>query len=362
MLDKVYYSLIKNNLSTPIYLILYVTNRCNARCAHCFYGINNPTFKDLSTEEIEKFSKQLGRVVWLSLTGGEPFIRQDIDKVYEIFRTNNQVSNITIPTNGFFVQSIYKKTKAMLEKGPVESLSINLSLDGTKEYHDEMRKLECYEKVFDAYNLLSDLKEEFPYLFIKVNTVITKFNINLIEDLHKDVWKRMPNLDHHNFEIVRGDPYDKNYVAPTMEELIKIRPFIFSVWDKYNFYGRNIKSTIANNAKKMLFDFYLDTIETQKRTTPCYAGIVHSVLDSNGDLYFCELLSKVGNIRQNTFQEIWNSDKAKELRKSIDEKKCHCTHSCFHNTNLTFDQKNWLKLIQGTRYKPQEMVPAYNLS
>ena len=46
----------------PLQLIFFVTTRCNASCAHCFYSaeLNNPTKKELSIEEIEKISKSMG--------------------------------------------------------------------------------------------------------------------------------------------------------------------------------------------------------------------------------------------------------------------------------------------------------------
>ena len=58
----------KNSLKRPIYLIYFVTNKCNSKCNHCFYSkkLNVMKNKDLSLEEIEKFSKQLGKLVWLS--------------------------------------------------------------------------------------------------------------------------------------------------------------------------------------------------------------------------------------------------------------------------------------------------------
>ena len=63
------------------YLILYVTNRCNFKCNFCFYHAEVEKGRkpnELSTAEIQRFSETLGPIIQLSLTGGEPFLRDDL--------------------------------------------------------------------------------------------------------------------------------------------------------------------------------------------------------------------------------------------------------------------------------------------
>ena len=47
---------------TPISLIHFLTNRCNARCSFCFIDFDNPkTFAgELSLQEIDKMTKNMG--------------------------------------------------------------------------------------------------------------------------------------------------------------------------------------------------------------------------------------------------------------------------------------------------------------
>ncbi|MFH1332567.1 MAG: radical SAM protein [archaeon] len=347
MIEKAYYSLMKNQLKRPVYLIYFVTNRCNSRCEHCFYSkqLNIAKNKDLSLGEIEKFSKQLGKLVWLSFSGGEPFLREDIAKVYEIFLRNNNVSDFTIPTNGMLPDVIYEKTREMLQLGKVKSFSLNLSLDGTKQIHNKIRGVNCYDLVFKTYYKVVGLKKEFPYFSIKVSTTLSNKNIGNIKELHEEITKRMPEINFHNFEIMRGDPKNPEYKTPTPEELEKNKELIFSIWEKYNFYGKRISSKIAMKAKKELFNTYINILRTKKQPFRCYAGIVHLVLDNQGDVYLCELLGKVGNIREKNLEEIWKSTLADHQRKMVKEGRCYCTHSCFQNTNLVFNLKNWPKII-----------------
>jgi len=220
-------------------------------------------------------------------------------------------------------------------------------LDGTKDIHDKIRGTKCYDNVIKTYNKLAKLKDKYKFFSIKISTTISNVNISNIEDLHKEVVKKMPRIDYHNFEILRGEPKDSSYREPSVKELVRIRPLLFKIYEKYDYYsGNRITSKIASNSKKMLYDAYLDILRNKKQPFPCYAGKIHCVLGHQGDISFCELLDRVGNIRESNFKEIWNSEKAKRMRKFIKDRKCTCTHSCFQTTNFIFDQRHWLKLLK----------------
>ena len=60
---------------SPVSLIHFLTNRCNARCSFCFIDFDNPkTFVgELDILEIEKMTKNLGNTLLnVNFTGGEP--------------------------------------------------------------------------------------------------------------------------------------------------------------------------------------------------------------------------------------------------------------------------------------------------
>ena len=79
-------NLIKNiyfNKKTPISLIHFITNRCNARCSFCFIDFDNTqTFKnELTLEEIDQLTKTLGNTLMnVTFTGGEPFMNKEMYK------------------------------------------------------------------------------------------------------------------------------------------------------------------------------------------------------------------------------------------------------------------------------------------
>jgi len=82
--------------ASPIYLIFFVTEICNARCKHCFGNFSNEKEKakeELSLEEINKISKNMDNLLYLLPTGGEPFLREDLPDIINVFYRNNRLRN-----------------------------------------------------------------------------------------------------------------------------------------------------------------------------------------------------------------------------------------------------------------------------
>ena len=74
--------------SSPLYLVLFVTDRCNARCKHCLLadGVHKPDKSaELTLEEFEMLSKRMDPLLFLLPTGGEPFIRDDLREIIKLF-------------------------------------------------------------------------------------------------------------------------------------------------------------------------------------------------------------------------------------------------------------------------------------
>jgi sulfatase maturation enzyme AslB (radical SAM superfamily) len=165
MKEHILYSIKKHFITSPIFLIFFVTNTCNLRCGHCFYSeeLDSKT-PDLSLSEINTFSRQLGRLLEIDFAGGEPFLRKDLFEIYKIFIANNKASVISIPTNGTQTENIYSDVKQMLDHGGAQHLTIVLSIDGPAVVHDAIRGDSTYALVVNTYNALAELKKYYPQL------------------------------------------------------------------------------------------------------------------------------------------------------------------------------------------------------
>src|SRR5712691_7683996 len=76
---------------TPPFMIVFINSICNLTCEHCFYWRNLNQRDDLTFEEFEKLSRELGDFEILILSVGEPFIRPDFGEICLLFTENNHV-------------------------------------------------------------------------------------------------------------------------------------------------------------------------------------------------------------------------------------------------------------------------------
>jgi hypothetical protein len=95
----------------------------------------------------------------------------------------------------------------------------------------------------------------------------------------------------------------------------------------------------------MLQDTKVRTINSETQVVPCRAGVLSAVVYANGDVSVCEIHKPLGNLRENSFFEIWNSPEAMELRESIARKDCWCTTEVFMWQSIVFQPQHLVKSI-----------------
>ena len=337
----------KTRLELPIQLILFVTDRCNARCVHCFnWRALNQGDNGLNLEELQRLSEELGQLLTLGISGGEPFLRPDIAAVYGLFSDNNNLREIDIPTNGLLPERTYAQAREMLAQHGSPWVAVSLSLDGLADLHDHIRGVAGnFAKLHQTYHALAALKDEYPHRppLIKVGTTLCNWNIRQIPDLIAWVQAEMPEVDFHNFEIMRGEPRDGQIGPPEISDLEWVKPHIFQAWRSYMFYGKRypFQSWLALGLKRFIFTMYIEMLRQEKQLIPCYAARISAVVDAGGNLYFCELREPIGNLREASLQNLWHSERAEHIRASIERGDCYCVHSCFQQKSVFLNPRLW---------------------
>ena len=130
--------------SAHSYMIFFVTARCNARCEFCFYWEeieSAASRRELKLEEIDKITQKLKHLLYLSIGGGEPFLRKDLADIVSLFYRNCKTRIVNITTNGLQPARTEALVERMLEENPNLFLKVGISLDALGDKHDEMRKV-----------------------------------------------------------------------------------------------------------------------------------------------------------------------------------------------------------------------------
>lgn len=318
------------------HLILFITNKCNLRCKTCFVRFNKE--KELSFDEIKRISKDINNLSWLDITGGEPFLRDDLPEICSLFNTKI----LSIPTNGYDTEKILEITKKIKTKTKAELL-ISVSIDGFEKTNDEIRSKGSFKNALETFKKLKEIKG----VRVKINTVLCNKNFDELEEFMEFIYKMKP--DFHSIILLRGNPRDEYYTLPSLDKLKEKGKKIFKIWKKYRYGVNPIKRKFLRNYHRYLWDVSLKILENKRQIIPCIAGVGHAVIYANGDISFCELLDPIGNLREKSFKEIWNSDEAKILRKKIKNNFCYCTHNCALLDSIILAPKNYLKLLKGVK-------------
>ncbi|WKZ92385.1 radical SAM protein [Chimaeribacter arupi] len=136
----------------------HITDSCNLRCRHCYQHswrgehIRWPVLYNIANH-ILAFHQQLsGKIplpLLITLTGGEPFTHPDFFRLLAYLQTHPARPHIAILTNGTLITA---KRAAALAK--FKLAFIQLSVEGVRKTHDDIRGMGNLQKVLNATQYL----------------------------------------------------------------------------------------------------------------------------------------------------------------------------------------------------------------
>lgn len=362
-----YKSLIKFK-QLPSYFIFYPTSRCNLKCSHCFYHDSlNKKFNELTIDELDKITKTMDPILSLILTGGEPYLRHDLDKIVQIFYENTKVPIITIPSNGWYLEKMDKQIRNMMEWCPYLTLNQQISIDGIGKDHNAIRMDKqvvggdnSFEKAIKTIDHLKKLKKIYQRINIGIIITFTNENQKKFKNILKEIYS-MTNPDNISINLVRGDPKQKVNLDLDLNlyrEAVQYRDSLFYE-KKMSGHAKFKGNRLATAGRILLNELVYKTYESNKYSTPCYAGNLSGVMYPEGNVYPCEILDdshKIGNIRDFDldFKKLWLSDKAKKEVEFVRKTKCFCTHECFNIVNILFNPKYYPKVLSISKKIKQQ--------
>ena len=331
-------------LKTPINVVFYVTDGCNLRCKHCFYWKNLKNKNDeLKIDKIKKIAKSFKHPLhMLSLTGGEPFMRQDIVEICNLFYKYNNTKRINIATNGILTGKIVEATKIILRNNPTKRFTIFISLDGLQSTHDSIRNYNgSFEKAIKTIKELKKIKNK--NLSIFVATTITEQNFEELPELIQFV-KALKVI--HKFNLLRNnstvhniDPsllqdFDPQHAKlPKNKDLEKVFQII-----------KNNGKSISNKVETLKIKYSIDLLKNFHKIK-CLATFTDMVLFPKGDISVCEPTNSFGNLKDWDYNvyKAWDSKHANKRKSKL--KSCSCIQSCNLLNSMKYDTKTLKKIL-----------------
>ncbi|MDD2806601.1 MAG: glycosyltransferase [Elusimicrobiales bacterium] len=332
--------------SLPEQVTLFVTDRCDLKCGHCFYGRElNSGRAEFTTAELARALPSLGRFSFVSLTGGEPFLRDDLPEIARLLVEVNGVRRISIPTNGYRPQKVLELTGKLLEacRGRA-SVLVKVSLDGVGAAHDAIRGVAgSFDRAAETFAGLKLLRRRHGHLKAGVLLTASGLNEGSLPATAAYVMRELaPDVIGLNFARGAAAGADADNYARLYGEILRWLAENKKQSGFYYEFYRAYKSEISGLIGKI--------VETGKYPLTCRAGALTAVIDSSLDVYPCELLGeKMGSLRDfgYDFRELLLSGRAAGVRGHIAEGNCCCTHECNLQMNSFFDPARAARLLLG---------------
>jgi len=266
--------------------------------------------KEIGAEILEKLPNGLKKI---NVSGGEPGLRKDFLDIVSVL--HSKAKKIDISTNGYFTQRLVETGKLFPD------VAFRISVEGLPQLNDKLRGI---KNGFDrALRTVIRLKE--------VGIRDVGFGIVISDENKGDL------LDLYNLCVMMGielgsstlhnsfyfNKYDNKIedINGTMKEMYK---FIEALLQSRR---RNLKLRIKDLGRAFINYGILKHIQGEKRLIPCRAATELFFLDPYGDVLACngsEIPWIMGNLKKNSFDEIWHSKQANEVRERVSQCKRNC--------------------------------------
>lgn len=282
-----------------------VTYRCNAKCTMCNrYKAPSTPEEEISVETIKK----LPEMYFTNITGGEPFIRDDIKDI--VRELNKKSDRIVISTNGFFTDRIIDLCKEFPNVG------IRISIEGLEETNNAIRGLE------DGFNKgVGTLKK-----LVEMGHPDVGFGMTVQDANAKDLVPLYKISDKMNMEFATASLHNSFYFVEA-KNIIHDREMVAQNFEDL------INELLNSNSPKKWFRAYfnhglINYIYGQPRLLPCDMAFDTFFIDPYGDVVPCNGTKEkevMGNLNEQSWDELWNSEQAERVR----EKVRRCDRQCW---------------------------------
>jgi MoaA/NifB/PqqE/SkfB family radical SAM enzyme len=288
-----------------LYGSIIVTYRCNAKCnmCDCFHFPTQPE-EEISLETIKK----LPHLSFANITGGEPFIRKDIEKIVDIVRS--KANRVVISSNGFFTDRIINLFKKR------QDIGIRLSIEGLQVSNDSIRGIK------DGFD--KGLRTLLTLVEMGVKDV--GFGMT-VQEMNADDLIALYNLSNHmGMEFATATLHNSFYFRKT-DNKIDDKEKVAKAFESL------INKLLKSNSPKKWFRAYfnhglINYLYGHPRLLPCDMGKNGFFVDPYGDILPCNGMSEkmsMGNLNDKSFDDIWKSEKAEEIRRSVKV----CSRNCW---------------------------------
>ncbi len=296
----------------PIDVVLATTYRCNARCIMCNIW-KNPSENDLLPEEYRFLPTSLR---YVNVSGGEPFLRDDIPEIVRVVKERAPSSEIIISSNGFLPDRVERSMREALKIDP--TIGVGISIDGAGELHNHVRGIpRGFDKCMDTVERLKGL----GMTNIRLAFTVVDDNVDDLPEVYR-LTKKM------GIQFTMAVAQNSSHYFMTEENhfgrIEKLRERLGPLVEDL------LRSSQPKNWLRAFFAHGLFRYAAGAgRPFVCNAAEDFFFVGPNGNIYPCNVLDRViGNVRETSFDEIWASHEAEKIREEVRSCQLRCWMVC----------------------------------
>jgi len=290
-------------MKNPSEALLAVTYRCNAHCHMCnIWKYPTKQSEEVIPQDLEKIP---GNLKFANITGGEPFLREDIHEIVETVL--KKTKRLVISTNGYFSEKIL----GLAQKFP--DIGVRISIEGLPKANDELRGLK------DGFDHALRTLLQLRHLGLKD----IGFGITVSDRNAKDMLELYELAEAMGLEFATAAIHNTYYFHKFDNKFGDI-PMIETQFKELA--RRLLKTSRPKNWFRAYFNYGLaNYVRGNPRLLPCEVGTDLFFMDPFGEIHPCNGMEvSMGNIKEKSFKEIWNSPEAAEVREKVRNCQKHC--------------------------------------
>ena len=356
----------------PRWITVFITNHCNARCEHCFYWSElNRGAPELSAEDCRRLFDSIRRPVrTLRLSGGEPFLRRDLEDIVLAADATRKIRKIAIPTHGM-MRDLPDRLSALVPRLRHLHVNVSVSFDGLRERHDANRKIRNgFDRAVDNLKQLRELERTSGRFSRSASISLTR-PISLRPDGQPpefveliDFLKRETGLEAIGCDHVRSAETDVVGLPPDLCSGFTPPPRVEQAPEVLNARHGEVQLSVDDQAEvnrmlapllsmrggrltKLRLDKQVEVLRARRRLVDCLAGFVDCVIYPSGDVAVCEFTKPFANLRDfdMDLMRVMTSEPAREARRRT--RACACTHPCHLSDSLAYDADFLTRFIEA---------------
>ena len=306
------------------------TYRCNAKCNMCNIW-RNPT---RPSEEVRaETMAKLPQMDAVNLTGGEAFLRADLDELVTVLKS--KAKRVVISSNGWFVDRVIR-----LFENHGNTIGIRISIEGLSRANDSIRGM---AGGFDrAIRILTTL-HEMGIKDIGFGLTIQDANAGDVKELYR--LAKMMDVEfataalHNSFYFHKDD----NRMDSAEEPLNALKELASDL----------MRSRHPKDWFRAYFNYGLmNYLQGHERLLPCRMAHDAFFLEPNGDVLPCNGMDRpmpIGNLVRQSWDEIWHSGQAERVREAVR----NCPRQCWMMGSVSQEIKKhpWSPIDWVLRHK-----------